>query len=79
MATKHPYKAIVIGGSAGSFPVLMKMLNQIDPKINMPIIIAIHRLKHIREGLVEALSLKSVLRTIEPYDYLINWCTTTDL
>lgn len=68
MAANHPYKAIVIGGSAGSFPVLMKMLNQIDPQINMPIIIAIHRLKHIREGLVEALSLKSVLKTIEPND-----------
>lgn len=68
VSKEHPYKAIVIGGSAGSFPTLMKMLNQIDPDFNLPIIIAIHRLKHIREGLVEALSLKSVLKTIEPND-----------
>ncbi len=66
--TNHPYRAVVIGGSAGSFPVLMKVLNQIDPDFNLPIIIAIHRLKHIREGLVEALSIKSVLKTIEPLD-----------
>lgn len=64
----HPYKAVVIGGSAGSFPTLMKILNQIDPEFNLPIIIAIHRLKHIREGLVEALSIKSVLKTVEPTD-----------
>ena len=68
MANYEQYKAIVIGGSAGSFPVLMKMLSNLDKDFNLPIIIALHRLKHIREGLVEALSIKSVLRTIEPLD-----------
>ena len=62
------YKAIVIGGSAGSFPVLMKILAQIDKRVDMPIIVALHRLKHIREGLVEALEIRSVLKTIEPND-----------
>jgi len=62
------YKAVVIGGSAGSFPVLMQILAQLDKDFNMPIIIALHRLKHIREGLVEALSTKSVLRVMEPED-----------
>jgi len=42
----NSYKAIVIGGSAGSF----------------------HRLKHVRHGFVEALSIKSVVQVTEPYD-----------
>jgi len=62
------YKAIVIGGSAGSFPVLMKVLSQLDPDFRLPLIVCLHRLKHVREGLVEALSIKSVLRTLEPND-----------
>lgn len=64
----HPYKAIVIGGSAGSFPVLMKMFSQLDSDLKLPVIVAIHRLKHIREGLVEALSIKSQVKTLEPFD-----------
>ena len=49
------YKAIVIGGSAGSFPVVMKILNNIPKNINMPLIFCLHRLKHVRHGVVEAL------------------------
>ncbi len=62
------YRAIVIGGSAGSFPVLVKILGQLDPGFSLPVIVSLHRLKHIREGLVEALSIKSVPETLEPYD-----------
>ena len=62
------YKAIVIGGSAGSFPVITKILSQLPEDFNIPIIMAMHRLKHIRHGFVEALSIKSSKRVVEPDD-----------
>ncbi|WP_028980598.1 chemotaxis protein CheB [Sporocytophaga myxococcoides] len=60
------YKAIVIGGSAGSFQVLCKILNKLPEDFSLPIFICCHRLKHIRNGLIEALSLKSIKEVKEP-------------
>jgi len=65
---KYRYKAVVIGGSAGSFQVLVKLLSTIPADFQLPIIIASHRLKHIRSGFVEALSLKSIKTIEEPQD-----------
>lgn len=62
------YKGIVIGGSAGSFSLVSKMLSKINPDFKYPIIICLHRLKHIRSGLLEGLKLKSNLPVIEPFD-----------
>jgi two-component system chemotaxis response regulator CheB len=62
------YKAIVIGGSAGSFSVVSKLLSKIDPEFPLPIIVCLHRLKHVRSGLVEGLNLKSKIPVIEPDD-----------
>lgn len=62
------YKAVVIGGSAGSFQVLGKILGSIPEDFHLPIIICSHRLKHIRSGFVEALALKSIKQVIEPED-----------
>jgi len=62
------YKAIIIGGSAGSFQVLTKILGNIPKDFPLPIIIASHRLKHIRSGFTEALAIKSVKEIIEPED-----------
>lgn len=62
------YKAIVIGGSAGSFPVITKILSQLPEDFDIPIIMAMHRLKHIRHGFVEALSIKSTKNIVEPDD-----------
>ncbi|HZX73966.1 MAG TPA: chemotaxis protein CheB, partial [Cyclobacteriaceae bacterium] len=53
------YKAVVIGGSAGSFQGIMKILSEIPANFPLPIIAALHRLKHVRHGFVEALSIKS--------------------
>jgi len=61
-------KAVVIGGSAGSFTVVSKILSRLRPDFRLPIIICLHRLKHIRSGLVEGLNLKSTLEVIEPCD-----------
>ena len=62
------YKAIVIGGSAGSFQGITKILSQLPKTFPLPIIMCLHRLKHVRNGFVEALSIKSVFPVVEPYD-----------
>lgn len=64
----NSYKAVVIGGSAGSFQGIVKILSQLPLDFPLPIIMALHRLKHVRHGFVEALSIKSTLRIIEPDD-----------
>jgi two-component system, chemotaxis family, protein-glutamate methylesterase/glutaminase len=62
------YKAIVIGGSAGSFQILSKILSALPKTFNIPVILSMHRLKHVRSGFLEALTLKSGIPIIEPDD-----------
>ena len=62
------YKAVVIGGSAGSFQVVVKILQSLPAGFNYPVFLCLHRLKHVRSGFVEALSLKSNIPVVEPCD-----------
>lgn len=62
------FKAIVIGGSAGSFQGITKILAKVPNDFPLPIIMCLHRLKHVRNGFIEALSIKSIKDVIEPYD-----------
>jgi two-component system chemotaxis response regulator CheB len=62
------YKAVVIGGSAGSFQVITRILMSLPKNFPIPVLLCLHRLKHIRSGFVEALSIKSGIPIIEPYD-----------
>jgi two-component system chemotaxis response regulator CheB len=64
----NSYKAVVIGGSAGSFQGVVKILSQLPQGFPLPIIMCLHRLKHVRNGFVEALSIKSVVQVMEPHD-----------
>jgi two-component system chemotaxis response regulator CheB len=64
----NKYKAIVIGGSAGSFQGITQILSSLPSDFSLPIIMCLHRLKHVRNGFVEALSIKSVKPVVEPYD-----------
>ena len=64
----NSYKAVVIGGSAGSFQGIVKILSQLPKNFPIPIIMCLHRLKHVRNGFVEALSIKSVVQVVEPND-----------
>ena len=64
----NSYKAVVIGGSAGSFQGMVKILSQLPQGFPLPIIMCLHRLKHVRNGFVEALSIKSVVQVTEPND-----------
>jgi len=62
------YKAVIIGGSAGSFRVITKILQSLPKNYPLPVLLNLHRLKHVRSGFVEALSIKSNIPVIEPYD-----------
>src|ERR1051325_4609683 len=62
------FRAVVIGGSAGSFQGIVKILAALPKDFPLPVFMALHRLKHVRHGFVEALSLKSSLPVVEPDD-----------
>lgn len=62
------YKAVIIGGSAGSFQVVTKILSSLPVSFPLPVLLCLHRLKHVRSGFVEALSLKSNIPIEEPND-----------
>lgn len=64
----NKYKSIVIGGSAGSFQIITAIIESIPEGFNMSVFLALHRLKHIRKGFLEALSIKSKLPICEPHD-----------
>jgi two-component system, chemotaxis family, protein-glutamate methylesterase/glutaminase len=61
-------KLIIIGGSAGSFSVVTNILAEIPKNFKTPIVLVLHRLKHVRTGFAEALSIKSALPVTEPFD-----------
>jgi len=67
-STMSNYKAVVIGGSAGSFPLITKILTSLPKGYPFPVFLALHRLKHVRTGFVEALSIKSNIEIVEPND-----------
>lgn len=62
------YRALIIGGSAGSFQIVTRILNSLDSGFPLPVLLCLHRLKHVRSGFVEALSLKSNIPVSEPCD-----------
>ena len=65
---KQNYKGIVIGGSAGSFQPITKILSKMPVDFPLPIFLCLHRLKHVRNGFVEALSIKSTKKIVEPHN-----------
>ncbi len=66
--TEGHYRAIVIGGSAGSFQIISKLLSSLPTDFELPIIMCLHRLRHVRHGFVEALNIKSTIPIKEPLD-----------
>lgn len=62
------FKAVVIGGSAGSFQGIIRILSHIPKDFALPVIVVMHRLKHVRHGFAEAISQKSNLKIVEPDD-----------
>ncbi|MBB6461643.1 chemotaxis protein CheB [Flammeovirga kamogawensis] len=62
------YKGIVIGGSAGSFKPITELLAELPEDFPIPIFLCLHRLKHVRHGFIEALSIRSKKPIYEPQD-----------
>lgn len=61
-------KAIAIGGSAGSFQVVLRMLELFRPTLPVPVFLCLHRLKQVRSGFQETLDYNATLTVKEPYD-----------
>ncbi|MCQ2974708.1 MAG: chemotaxis protein CheB [Bacteroidales bacterium] len=61
-------KYIVIGGSAGSFQTVSAILANLPKNYPHAVFLCLHRLKNVRGGFVEALSLKSNIPVCEPFD-----------
>ncbi len=59
---------MVIGGSAGSFSEIRKILTSLPANFNVPLAMCFHRLKDKRNGFVESLEVGSKIRIIEPDD-----------
>ena len=70
------YNVILIGGSAGSLPVLIKMLNALPSVFRIAIIIILHRQKNVASEMVKILTLHAPSKTIiEPEDkQVVNEC-----
>jgi two-component system chemotaxis response regulator CheB len=62
------HEALVIGGSAGSFRVIIDMLEVIPGSISLPVFLCLHRLKQVRRGFEETLAKISPLPIREPFD-----------
>lgn len=62
------YGIVVIGGSAGSFSVISRILSGLREGFQLPVVVCMHRLKHVRSGFVESLSERSRIPVSEPRD-----------
>lgn len=66
--TRDTTKHIIIGGSAGSFQSVIKILESLPKNYPHSIMLVLHRLKHVRKGFVEALRIKTKVPVSEPMD-----------
>ncbi len=61
-------KLIIIGGSAGSFLIITKIISSLPKDYPIPVVLVLHRLKHVKHGFVETLSVRSNMPIVEPFD-----------
>jgi two-component system chemotaxis response regulator CheB len=62
------HEALLIGGSAGSFRVIIHILEVLSVNITMPVFFCMHRLRQVRRGFEETLAKISPLPLMEPSD-----------
>jgi len=67
LETINSHKVILIGGSAGSFPIVSNILEALPKGFPVPIVICLHRLKSVRTGFEEIFSLVSKNHVVEPF------------
>lgn len=65
---KSFYEAVVIGGSAGSMPVISEILAALPVNFPLPVIVCIHRMRNHIKGFVETFSTHCNLIIVEPDD-----------
>jgi two-component system chemotaxis response regulator CheB len=65
---KRMTRAIVIGGSAGSYKVVLKLISSIPKNSDVVVFICLHRLRSARNGFSETMRIKSPLKIFEPID-----------
>jgi two-component system chemotaxis response regulator CheB len=63
-----PLGLVVIGGSAGSLPVILTILSNLDPQFNFPLVVVLHRKNSYDNALSELLSQKAKIRVKEIED-----------
>lgn len=68
MSADECKRAVVIGGSAGSIPVLSSILAGLPPNYSLPVLVCIHRMKNVPEGMKEVFASVSLNRIVEPDD-----------
>lgn len=61
-------RAVVIGGSAGSIPVIGMILSMLPSELPVPVIICIHRMKSVAEGIRDVFAASTSIPVIEPND-----------
>jgi two-component system chemotaxis response regulator CheB len=61
-------RLIIIGGSAGSFKIVSKLLANLPGDFPHPLIICLHRLRNARSGFAEVLAINSAINVVEPDD-----------
>jgi len=66
MTGEKKHEIVVIGGSAGSFPVILEILRKLPKEICVPVVLVIHRLKNVPSEMDAIFSVKK--RIIEPED-----------
>lgn len=68
-----PTGLVVIGGSAGSLSVILSFLPRLDPLLDFPIVIVIHRKKTLDNSLSDLLSQKTLIpvKEIEEKDPIL--------
>ena len=60
--------ALAIGGSAGSFQLIINLLKVLPEDLSIPVFLCLHRLKNVRKGFGETLAGMSALPLYEPFD-----------
>ena len=65
---KKDYKIAVIGGSAGSFNLVRRILESLPATFPLPVVLCLHRRRDFRNGFVESLNPGSSLKVVEPLD-----------
>lgn len=69
MSLKGVNKILVIGGSAGSLPVLLYILENLPSLLTLPVVVVLHRLKNVYSDLPHILGISQKNRRVkEPED-----------